>query len=67
MNVILPVQGVLERFDDIVLAAGTGSAACALGIANHLTGSKLKYVHLIYTAFVYSLLCHDYMSVPPAP
>ena len=42
------VQGVQDRFNDFVLAAGTCSTACVLGIANYLTGSKLKYVHLIY-------------------
>ena len=56
MNIVLPVQGVLDRFDDIVLAAGTCGTACALGIANYLTGSKLKYVHLLCCIpFVYLL------------
>lgn len=38
-----PSQGVLERFDDIVLAAGTTGCVLGLAIANHLTGSNLKY------------------------
>ena len=44
---VLSLQGVPDRFDDIVLAAGSAGAACGLAIANYLTGSKLKYVHSI--------------------
>ena len=40
-NTIL-LQGVLEEFDDIFVAAGTAGTACGLGVANYLTGSKLK-------------------------
>ena len=40
-NTIL-LQGVLEEFDDIFVAAGTAGTACGLAVANYLTGSKLK-------------------------
>ena len=35
-------QGVLENIDDIVVCSGTGGTATGLGVANYLTGSKLK-------------------------
>lgn len=34
----------MERFDDVVVAMGSGGTACGLAIANYLTGSNLKYV-----------------------
>jgi hypoxanthine phosphoribosyltransferase len=37
------MQGVMDNFDDIVVAIGSGGTACGLALANHLTGSKLKY------------------------
>ncbi|KAK7461192.1 hypothetical protein BaRGS_00038780 [Batillaria attramentaria] len=39
-------QGVLESFDDVVFACGSGGTASGLSIGNYLTGSKLK-VHAI--------------------
>ena len=39
---VLLMQGVLERFDDVVMAVGTAGCVSAVAIANHLTGSKLK-------------------------
>ncbi len=38
------VQGVTEKFDDVVVAVGSGGTACGLALGNYLTGSKLKYV-----------------------
>jgi len=35
-------QNLLEDFDDIVMAAGTGGTCSGIAIANYLTGSKLK-------------------------
>ena len=35
-------QGVLEGFDDIVMAVGSGGTLCGVTIANYLTGSKVK-------------------------
>ena len=35
-------QGLLERFDDVVVAIGSGGTACGLAVANQLTGAKLK-------------------------
>lgn len=35
-------QGVLENFDDIVLACGSGETATGLAVANYLMGSKLR-------------------------
>eukprot|EP00794_Sanderia_malayensis_P010907 gene10907-12066_t len=35
-------QNVLQDFDDIVVAAGTGGTIGALAIANYLTGSRIK-------------------------
>ncbi|KAK7461193.1 hypothetical protein BaRGS_00038781 [Batillaria attramentaria] len=39
-------QGVLESFDDVVCACGSGGTASGLSIGNYLTGSKLK-VHAV--------------------
>ncbi|KAK7484755.1 hypothetical protein BaRGS_00024040 [Batillaria attramentaria] len=39
-------QGVLESFDDVVFACGSGGTASGLSIGNYLTGSKLK-VHAV--------------------
>lgn len=39
-------QGVLEEFDDVVFACGSGGTASGLAIGNYLTGSKLK-IHAI--------------------
>lgn len=35
-------QGVLDNFDDIVFACGSGGTASGLSIGNYLTGSKLR-------------------------
>ena len=35
-------DGVLEKFDDIVLPAGSGASVCGLAVANYLTGMKIK-------------------------
>ena len=35
-------DGVLEKFDDIVVAVGAGGTISGLAIANYLTGSKVK-------------------------
>ena len=40
------MQGLLEKFDDLVMAIGSGGTAYGLAVANYLTGSKLKYVTL---------------------
>jgi len=37
-------QGILENFDDIVCATGSGATAEGLALANYLTGSKLRYL-----------------------
>ena len=34
----------MEKFDDIVLPIGSGGTACGLALANHLTGSRLRYI-----------------------
>lgn len=39
---LLFVQGVLDDFDDVFVAAGCVGTASALAISNYLTGSKLK-------------------------
>ena len=39
------MQGVLDNFDDIVVAIGSGGTTCGLALANYLTGSKLKYAN----------------------
>ncbi|XP_014670068.1 PREDICTED: bifunctional D-cysteine desulfhydrase/1-aminocyclopropane-1-carboxylate deaminase, mitochondrial-like [Priapulus caudatus] len=39
-------QGVMNRFDDIVVTIGSGGTACGLAIGNYLTGSKLR-IHAI--------------------
>ncbi|XP_033111310.1 bifunctional D-cysteine desulfhydrase/1-aminocyclopropane-1-carboxylate deaminase, mitochondrial-like [Anneissia japonica] len=35
-------QGILERFDDLAVAVGSGGTATGLAVANYLTGSHLK-------------------------
>ncbi|CAH1245818.1 Hypp7558 [Branchiostoma lanceolatum] len=39
-------QGVLDRFDDLVLTVGSGGTTCGLCVANYLTGSKIK-IHAV--------------------
>lgn len=41
-NIIVLLQGVLDDFDDLILAVGSGGSAAGLAIANYLTGSKIK-------------------------
>ncbi|KAA8499126.1 putative D-cysteine desulfhydrase 1, mitochondrial [Porphyridium purpureum] len=43
---LLHVDNVYERFDDIVLAVGSGGTASGLAIGNYLTGGKVK-VHAV--------------------
>jgi 1-aminocyclopropane-1-carboxylate deaminase/D-cysteine desulfhydrase-like pyridoxal-dependent ACC family enzyme len=38
----LVTQGVLENFDDIVVATGSGGTICGLAVGNYLTGMKVK-------------------------
>ena len=42
-------QGVLERFDDIIVACGSGGTAVGMAVGNYLTGCKVK-VHAILVA-----------------
>ena len=35
-------DGAIEKFDDIVVATGSGETICGLAIANYLTGLKVK-------------------------
>lgn len=39
-------QGVADRFDDVVVAVGSGGTASGLAIGNYLTGSKVR-VHAV--------------------
>ncbi|XP_078613777.1 uncharacterized protein LOC144883275 isoform X2 [Branchiostoma floridae x Branchiostoma japonicum] len=39
-------QGVLERFDDLVVTVGSGGTTCGLCVANYLTGSKIR-IHAV--------------------
>ncbi len=43
------MQGVAERYDDLVVAVGSGGTVCGLALGNYFTGSKLKLV-AIHTA-----------------
>ena len=38
----LPLQGLHERFTDVVIASGSSGSVTGLAIANYLTGSKLR-------------------------
>ena len=38
----LMAEGALERFDDVVVATGSGGTICGLAVANYLTGLKVK-------------------------
>jgi 1-aminocyclopropane-1-carboxylate deaminase/D-cysteine desulfhydrase-like pyridoxal-dependent ACC family enzyme len=40
------VQGLWERFSDVVVCSGSGGTSSALAISNYLTGSKIK-VHAV--------------------
>ena len=42
-------QNILEDFDDVVCATGSGGTATGLAVANYLTGSKLK-IHTVLVA-----------------
>ena len=43
-------QGVLEKFDDIVVTIATGGTATGLAIGNYLTGSKLRFdIYLVHS------------------
>ena len=35
-------QGVLEGYDDVVVASGSAGTACGLAVSNYLTGSKVR-------------------------
>ena len=39
---VLLLQGLLEDYDDIVVAAGSVGTACGLAVAKHLTGAAIK-------------------------
>lgn len=39
-------QGVLNQFDDIVMAVGSGGTVAGMAISNYLTGSKVK-IHAV--------------------
>ena len=45
-------EGVLENFDDIVVATGSGGTICGLAVGNYLTGQKVKYVSCKIGTFV---------------
>ncbi|XP_013407843.1 putative D-cysteine desulfhydrase 1, mitochondrial [Lingula anatina] len=40
-------QGILENFDDIAFACGSGATAAGLAVGNYLNGSKLK-IHALF-------------------
>ena len=40
-------QGLWERFSDLVVCSGSGGTSSALAIANYLTGSMIKSVHIV--------------------
>ena len=42
------VQGLLEDYDDIVVAAGSVGTTCGLAAAKHLTGAAIK-IHAVAT------------------
>ena len=43
-----PSQDVLEKFDDLVVAAGSVGMACGLAVAKHLTKSSIKWVRALF-------------------
>ncbi len=45
-RLLIRMQGVAERYDDLVVAVGSGGTVCGLALGNYLTGSKLKLVHI---------------------
>ena len=43
----ISMQGVLEEFDDLFVAAGSAGTICGLAIAKYLSGAKIKSVAAI--------------------
>lgn len=57
-------QGVLEKFDDIVVTIATGGTATGLAIGNYLTGSKLR-IHAVTIGLTKECLlkhCNSYIK-----
>ena len=42
------LKGLHDHFDDIVVTSGTGGTTAGIAIANYLTGSKLRYVCILF-------------------
>ena len=55
-------QGLWERFSDLVVCSGSGGTSSALAIANYLTGSKIKSVHILSMSFLY-LCIHNCVTL----
>ena len=53
-------QDILDKFDDIILASGSGGTAADIAIANYLTGSELK-VHAVMIAED-KWLCYNHLK-----
>ena len=49
-------QNLLELYDDIILACGSGGSIAGLTIGNYLTGQKIKLVWANFYIFVCALL-----------
>ena len=58
------MQGVAERYDDLVVAVGSGGTVCGLALGNYLTGSKLKLVHIQHAINTLTILRIVYMQDP---
>lgn len=59
-------QGLLERFDDIVVVAGSVGTVCGLAVAKHLTGASIK-IHAVSVHnsedFIYEFVDHELQSL----
>lgn len=42
VDTIQLMQGILEDFDDLFVAAGSAGTICGLAIAKYLSGAKIK-------------------------
>lgn len=48
-------QNVMENFDDMVFACGSGGTASGLSVSNYLLGSKLRYTCTRQTESLYTI------------
>lgn len=48
-------QNVMENFDDMIFACGSGGTASGLSVSNYLLGSKIRYTCTRQTESLYTI------------